>query len=198
MFWVVATVAVALALACVGVPLWRRGGRVERRWLAVLVVVVPVMTLAFYEGLGAPSVLASQPALSGQSHDSEAMLKALETRLKSKPDDAEGWYVAGRAYLALKRFGDAEAALERAVKLAPKEARYLSHYAEVLALADQGDLQKRARALIEAALDLDGDEEKALELAGLAAFQREEWAQAVFYWRHLLKRLPAQSESPRL
>ena len=126
------------------------------------------------------------------------MLKALETRLKSKPDDAEGWYVAGRAYLALKRFGDAEAALERAVKLAPKEARYLSHYAEVLALADQGDLQKRARALIEAALDLDGDEEKALELAGLAAYQREEWAQAVFYWRHLLKRLPAQSESPRL
>ena len=34
----------------------------------------------------------------------------------------------------------------------------------------------------------------ALELAGLAAYQREEWAQAAYYWRHLLKRLPPDSE----
>ena len=33
-----------------------------------------------------------------------------------------------------------------------------------------------------------------LELAGLAAYQREEWAQAAYYWRHLLKRLPPDSE----
>ena len=78
--------------------------------------------------------------------------------------------------------------------MAPKEARYLSHHAEVMAIADQGDLQKRARAQIDAALELDPQEEKALELAGLAAFQREEWAQAAFYWRHLLKRLPPGSE----
>lgn len=198
MFLSLAVALVLLALILIGRPLWRQENRdgqgKGRRVLALVAVVIPSMTFALYETLGAPSILASQPALQGQSHNPEAMLEALETRLKAKPEDAEGWYVAGRAYLVQQRLGDAESALGRAVKLAPKEARYLSHYAEVLALVDEGNLQKRARAWIDAALELDPDEEKALELAGLAAYQREAWAQAVFYWRHLLKRLPPESE----
>jgi cytochrome c-type biogenesis protein CcmH len=44
------------------------------------------------------------------------------------------------------------------------------------------------------ALDIDPDEEKALELSGLAAFQRAEWAQSLYFWRRLLKKLPRESE----
>ena len=198
MFWLLAVLLVLLALGLLLLPLWRAKEEDRpsgRRWLSLLLILLlPLTTLVFYRELGAPAILDVQPALQGKSHDAEAMLAALESRLKTKPDDAEGWYVLGRAYLTLQHVADAETALVRAVKLAPKEARYLSHYAEVAAIADQGDLQKRARALVETALELDPQEEKALELAGLAAYQREAWAQAAFYWRHLLKRLPPGSE----
>lgn len=200
MFLLIVTALVLFALACVLMPLWRRrpdGRRPRRRWVfgvLGLVVALPLATLGLYRQLGAPAILDVQPALQGRSHDAEAMLAALEVRLKKQPDDAEGWYVLGRAYQAQQRIAEAEAALAKAVALAPTTARYLSHHAEAMALADQGDLQKRARAAVEAALELDPQEEKALELAGLAAYQRQEWAQAAFYWRHLLKRLPPGSE----
>jgi cytochrome c-type biogenesis protein CcmH len=189
---------VLLALACVLMPLLRTPEPVAtppgRRWAFVLLVAIPLASYGLYRHLGAPAVLDAQPALQGKSHDVDAMLAALEKRLKDKPDDAEGWYVLGRSYLELQRLADAEAALERAVKLAPKEARMLAQYAEVVAVNDKGNLQGRARALVAEALELDPQEEKALELAGLSAYQREEWAQAAFYWRHLLKRLPPDSE----
>ena len=188
-FWIIASLMVALALGLVAVPL-----RATRRTVVLLLVSTSLVTWGLYRELGAPAILEVDSALQGKSHDADAMLAALEKRLKAKPDDAEGWFVLGRAYLTLQRLADAEAAAKRAVDLAPKEAKYLSHYAEILAMADQGNLQKRARALFDEALELDPQEEKALELAGLAAFQREEWAQAAFYWRHLLKRLPPGSE----
>lgn len=197
-FWLLATALVLLALACVLLPLVRTSESVAmplgRSWAVVLLVAIPLLSFGLYRHLGAPAVLDAQPALQGKSHDVDAMLAALEKRLKDKPDDAEGWYVLGRAYLALQRVADAEAALARAVKLAPKEARMLAQYAEVVAVSDKGNLQGRARELVAEALELDPQEEKALELAGLSAYQREEWAQAAYYWRHLLKRLPPDSE----
>lgn len=198
-----AGVMVVVALLFILVPLYRRklpeasGGVVAppmRRLALFLFILVPLLTLGLYRQLGAPAVLEAQPLLQGTSHDVDGMLTALEARLKGKPDDAEGWYILGQSYLALKRIEDAEAALGKAVKQAPGNARILAQYAEVLAVLNKGDLQGRVRKLIDEALEASPDEEKALELAGLSAFQREEWAQAAYYWRHLLKRLPPGTE----
>lgn len=199
-FWSIAAVLVLLALGFVLLPMARApsgaisAGATGRRWFILFLVAIPIGSFGLYRHLGAPAILDAQPALQGKSHDVDAMLAALEKRLKDKPDDAEGWYVLGRSYLAMQRVADAEAALARAVKLGPGEARMLAQYAEVVAMTDNGNLQGKARALIAEALELDPQEEKALELAGLAAYQREEWAQAAYYWRHLLKRLPPESE----
>ena len=195
-FWLLAGLSVLVALGCVLLPLWRsQCGRVlGRRSIIVLCCLMPLTTLWLYRHLGAPAMLDVQTALQGKRHDVDAMLGALETRLQRQPDDAEGWFALGTAYLALKRLDDSEGALAKAVRLAPQEARYLSQYAELLALGDGGDLQKRAKARIDAALAIDPEDEKGLELAGLAAYQREEWTLAAFYWRRLLKRLPPGSE----
>ncbi len=169
---------------------------VRRLWPAFgVVAALPALTIGLYLYLGAPGVLDSQSLLQARSsHDVDAMMVALEKKLAKNPNDAEGWYVLGRSYLELKRFPDAEKALGKAAKLAPKEARYLSQYAEVIALGAGGNLQGRPLNLINQALELNYQDDKALELAGLAAFQRQDWAQAAHFWRRLLKRLPADSE----
>lgn len=203
-FWFFAGALVLLALVFVLLPLRRKPAQTAtagakgsgHRWTAgLLVILLPLVTLGLYLHLGAPSVVGAQQMLQARGqHDVDSMMAALEAKLKANPDDTEALYVLGRSYLALQRHAEAEAALAKAARLAPKEARMLSQYAEVLAMNHNGNLQGEAGPLIEQALELDAQDEKALELAGLAAFQREEWAQAVHFWRRLLKRLPTDSE----
>lgn len=200
LFWLLAAVLTLGALAFLFGPLYRTEvatlPRTQgRRWpLYALLPVLPAMALGMYLHLGAPAIIEAQQLTEAHDRrDVDAMMTALEASLKTNPDDARGWYVLGQAYIALDMPVEAEAALAKALKLKPKEASYLSQYAEALALAS-GNLEGRPLELINEALELNFEDEKALELAGLAAYQRREWALAGHFWRRLLKLLPTESE----
>lgn len=194
--WLAAFVVVALALLLV--PLWRQKSdrsKKFRLWqTAALLAVFPALTVGLYFHLGAPAILQELALTQAQSsYDVDGMVKALEEKLKSTPDDAEGWYALGRAYIAFGRYADAETALHKATTLSPKDARILAQYGEAMALG-QNSLDGRPLELIREALEISYEDEKALELAGLAAFQKENWAEALHYWRRLLKLLPNETE----
>ena len=219
--WLGVGVLVLVALGVLLVPLWRAtkaqapglvgagagenpvvaglpgdASRSVRRWLSLgLLVTLPAATAALYLYLGAPTILQEQALTQAHAaYDTDAMIQALEAKLRDKPDDAEGWFTLGRAYIELQRPDDAERAFARASQLAPKEARMLSQQAEAIALKS-GSLQGRPMELILQALDLDYEDEKALELAGLAAYQQQQWAQSLHFWRRLMKKLPKDSEA---
>ena len=222
--WLGVGVLVLVALAVLLVPLWRAtkaripgtvdagagetsaaagwpgtpagAARSVHRWLSLgLLGALPAATAALYLYLGAPTILQEQALTQAHAaYDTDAMIQALEAKLRDKPDDAEGWFTLGRAYIALQRPQEAERALARAAELAPKEARMLSQQAEAIALKS-GSLQGRPMELIMQALDLDYEDEKALELAGLAAYQQQQWAQSLHFWRRLMKKLPKDSEA---
>lgn len=212
-FWLLAAGLSAAALAFLLLPMPRLGAAVGagadgspvagaqrssriRRWtMYVLLPAVPVFTLGIYQYLGAPAIIEAQQLLEAHNkRDVNAMIAAVETNLQANPDDAEGWHALGQSYLALQRIAEAEAALAKAVKLSPKEARYLSQYAEALALANNDNLEGRPLELVNEALELNHEDAKALELAGLAAYKRQDWAQAAHFWRRLLKLLPQESD----
>ena len=210
---------ISVALVFLLVPLWRtrlaprlavsivaageeagsmpdpRSARARRRWMTLaLLGVMPALTAGLYLYLGAPTILQEQALTQAHAaYDTDAMVKALEGKLKAKPDDAEGWYALGRAYIALQRLDEAELALAKAAQLAPKEARMLSQQAEAIALK-AGRLDGRPMELVAQALELDYENEKALELAGLAAYQQQKWAESLHFWRRLMKKLPKNSE----
>jgi cytochrome c-type biogenesis protein CcmH len=217
--WLGVGALISVALVFLLVPLWRTrlaprlavsivaGGeeagsmpdpglaRAGRRWMTLaLLGVMPALTAGLYLYLGAPTILQEQALTQAHAaYDTDAMVKALEGKLKAKPDDAEGWYALGRAYIALQRLDEAELALAKAARLAPKEARMLSQQAEAIALK-AGGLDGRPMALVAQALELDYEDEKALELAGLAAYQQKKWAESLHFWRRLMKKLPKNSE----
>lgn len=191
---------VATALLLMLWPLWRQraelaGGSGALRWQILGVsAAVPALTLGLYLHLGAPAILKEQALIQAQtSYDVDGMVKALEDKLKAAPNDPEGWYALGRAYIAMARHADAEQVLGKAAAQAPQDARILAQYAEAMALK-QGSLDGRPMELIQQALEISYEETKALELAGLNAFQKENWAQALHYWRRLLKLLPKDTE----
>lgn len=194
--WIGVGAFVSVALAFLLYPLWRANSALAgRRWQALgLLGALPAVTVGLYLYLGAPTILEEQALMQAQAaYDTDAMLTALEEKLRAQPEDAEGWYALGRAYIALQRMDDAEQALGKAVKLAPKDAKLLAQYAEAIALKT-GSLLGRPHELLMQALDIDYDEEKALELAGLAAYQQEKWAESLHFWRRLLKKLPKDNE----
>ncbi len=125
------------------------------------------------------------------------MTEKLAARMQSNPDDPVGWMMLGRAYKALERYSDAVEALQHAEKLAPRNPEILVEYAEALALNRAGNLEGEPARLLDRALAISPDDQKALTLAGTAAFGRKDYAAAIRYWERLKAGVPADSELGR-
>jgi cytochrome c-type biogenesis protein CcmH len=112
----------------------------------------------------------------------EAMLARLAERLKSHPDDAEGWAMLARSYSSRGRFDAALPGYRRVVELRPLDAQALADYADGLASASGHHLDGEPEKLVTRALQLDANNVKALSLAGTIAFDRDDFAGAVHQW----------------
>ncbi|MDP2786018.1 MAG: c-type cytochrome biogenesis protein CcmI [Sulfurimicrobium sp.] len=173
------------------------------RWLGyALAGAIPALAIAMYVGLGNPEALLMSrdkaPATVEQGqHDAAPMIAALEAKLKAKPDDAAGWYMLARSYATIGNYGEAARAYAKASELFPDDARLLADYADALAMAQGQSLQGKPLELINKALKLNPNDEKALNLAGTAAYEKKNFAMAAEYWRRLLKLLPPGTDASR-
>ncbi|MCL6556585.1 MAG: c-type cytochrome biogenesis protein CcmI [Burkholderiales bacterium] len=166
------------------------------RWPAVLLALfLPLAAASLYWRLGEPAAITA-PRLTGltPTQQVQALLPALEKHLKEAPEDATGWRMLAKAYMALERYPEAAAAMERAAKLLPRDAQVLADQADALAMAQGQRLAGRPQALLARALELDPDNGKALYLAGYAALEAGDRETAARHWKRLLARLPADSE----
>ncbi len=164
-------------------------------------IAVPLVSILLYLGLGNPQGLdlAKQAGTQGAPHQLtpeqiESMVTRLAKRLESNPDDGEGWFMLARTYGALGRYAEAANAYAKAEALFPQDAQLLADYADTLAMAQGQSLQGKPEALVQRALQADGNNLKALALAGTVEFERHDFAKAVEYWRRMLALLPPDSE----
>ena len=175
----------------------------DSRWgnisIAALVISVPLLAISLYFMLGTPAGLKPQipTAAVDEAHPAtpeqfEAMVTWLAERLKSEPDNADGWVMLARSYTALNRYQDASAAYSRAVALQPNNAFVLTDHADMLAMLKQ-TLQGEPEKIIQQALKIDPDNLKALSLAGSAAFERKDYQGAIKRWHKIIDLLPADS-----
>lgn len=175
----------------------------DSRWgntsIATLVISIPLLAVSLYFMLGTPAGLKPQipTAAIDEAHPAtpeqfEAMVTWLAERLKTEPDNAEGWVMLARSYTALNRYQDASAAFARAVELQPNNASVLADHADMLAMLKQ-TLQGEPEKIIQQALKIDPDNLKALSLAGSAAFERKDYSDAIKWWGKILNLLPADS-----
>lgn len=146
-----------------------------------------------------PAPVAGTGATDGAAHametqQFEAMAERLAERLKSKPDDAEGWTMLSRSYAVLGQFDKAVAAYQHVIKLRPDDAQVFADYADAMAMANGRKLEGEPEKLLKRALELDPDNAKALSLAGTLAFDRGDAALAARHWERALQRIEPGSE----
>jgi cytochrome c-type biogenesis protein CcmH len=184
----------------------------ERTTAVAFGVAIPILAVILYYQIGTPKALTpGQPGLSsgreevegggasrapGQpsQQEIEARVAKLAARLKENPDDAQGWAMLARSYQNFKRYKEASDAYARAAELTGSDAQLWAEHAETLALASGSKFQGQPLASINKALQIDPKNEKALWLAGNAAFQSKNYKQAISYWEQLGKLMPAGSE----
>jgi cytochrome c-type biogenesis protein CcmH len=170
------------------------------RYAAVAIALaLPVCAALLYLKLGQPEAM-RPPKRAGFDpatitvQEFEALTRKLADKLARNPDDPTGWLMLGRAYKAMERYPDAVKALSEANKRDPDNAAVLVELAEAMALANGQNLAGEPTRLLDRALKLKPDDQKALTLAGTAAFARGDYHAAIGYWQRLRKLVPPQSE----
>lgn len=152
---------------------------------------VPLIALGTYSVIGAPGIVgvdASAPEL-GQANLAKAV-QALEERVRSKPDDAEGWTMLAEALRMQNEPARAAQAYSKAVALLPPDARLLADYAESLALVHNGDFAGKPLDLLAQALRIDPKETKALSLMAAAHYRSGNVGEALRLLRILIAEIP--------
>src|SRR5258705_12237210 len=182
-------------------PLGARHSTSARPTALILSLVIPLGAALLYYVLGSPQAVSPRATLANDHQFTpeqvEAMVARLAERLESTPDDGKGWALLGRSYGVMQRYEDAARAYARAAALIKDDADLLADYADVLAMSQGQRIEGKPLELVERALKLDPREWKRLAMAGSAAFERKDYAQAIAYWEKIKSRAEPDSELAR-
>jgi cytochrome c-type biogenesis protein CcmH len=177
------------------------GGNRNVATITLTTLVVPLLAVSLYLWLGNTKALLPQPAMEqmpmgaaaddGGHANISSVLENLTARLREQPDDVEGWLMLGRTYAMMQRFNEAKDAYEKVLALSPDNSEFITDYADIVAMTNNGSLLGQPLELINKALRLDPGNPKALALAGTAEFEQKKYKEAAAYWEKLLALIPA-------
>jgi cytochrome c-type biogenesis protein CcmH len=175
----------------------------SRRLGLFLAAVLPIAAFGLYAWLGNPAVLTAVAGGQGVAglparptpEDILGMIPRIEARTVSHPSDPAAWEALAVANAVVARWPQAVQAYAQADRLQPDTPSILTGYAESLAMSSDQTLAGRPIELVDRALRIDPNHPKALELAGIHAYQTQDFARAVV----MLDRLVGQMapDTPR-
>jgi cytochrome c-type biogenesis protein CcmH len=171
--------------------------------LAAIVLGMPLAAILLYAAIGAPrsadrplaerrSELAAASIGGEQQSDSlEKVAAQIAKKLESSPDNAEGWFLLGRAYVTLGRYQEAVGALRRARDLAPDRPEVTNAFAEALIAEAGGEVGDEAREALQKALLRDPRNPQARFLLALGRAQQGDLRGAAQGWMDVIAIAPA-------
>jgi cytochrome c-type biogenesis protein CcmH len=174
---------------------------------AVVALAVPLVAVSIYLKVGNPAAMdpaaqAPQQAEAGPHGQNgadmqaqiEGMVGKLAQRLEENPADIEGWVMLGRSFSVLGRYDEAAASYEKAISVVGEDATLLADYADAIAMSNGESLEGKPMELLQKALNIDPQNQKALWLLGTAHFERGDFTSAINLWKRLQQLIPTDSE----
>ena len=208
-FILICAVMLVAAIAYLAVPLLRsvpsaaKGAPAAPRSTAVLValmVVLPLAAVALYSRISNfpwdnPIAAAAVPPGHGEggSADMNEVTAQLEARLAANPGDVEGWQMLGRTYLVSGEAAKAVTAYQKAIDLTGGNDPALKlDLAEALVLTEDPAVQEQAKQIVDAAIEADASNGKALWYSGVMAIRAGDKETAKARWSKLLELSPPE------
>ena len=160
-------------------------------------IFVPVVAIVIYLQLGSgesglrPEEAQMAQRTEGHEGTLEEQIRKLQDHLQTNPDDVEGWTMLARSYYFLKNYQAASETFNRVAALTNEtDPNVLADYADAMAMAQGRNMQGRPYELVKKALEVEPFHQKALWLAGTAAYQAQDYASALQYWEKLITLFP--------
>lgn len=189
--FVIAVVVVALLAFGVALrPLWRQ----TRGLAASVAVLLLAASAALYWLVGTPGAIELAANRPDTPRTLDEAIVQLRAALARNPDQAEGWVLLGRSLSSQQKFAEARDAFARAVALRPDEPDVLVAAAQARMLADDsGRPDPQAMRLLEHALTVQPDHQRARWFLGVVQRQAGEPAKASQTWEPLLRVVDANT-----
>ena len=207
-FWILAVALLAIPAAIIAWPFF--AGSVKERMLGMWVLLMmPLAGLLLYQQVGTPEAInlpvvtpqqqhANQQSLPPEQQQMDAMIAGLQQRLNENPDDPAGWVMLGRSLKTMQRYAQAQVALTNANEQIPGNAQIMVELAEAnLFTSGNSEISSSILDMLESALEIDPQQQKALWLLGMAAVQNGDKETAVAHWQTLLKLVDPNSEAAK-
>ncbi|MEE4638078.1 MAG: hypothetical protein V2J42_05010 [Wenzhouxiangella sp.] len=159
--------------------------------VVALAIAVPVATFLLYQVVGTPEGLTrgDDPVTELRSD-----LIELAHSLERNPNNSEGWAELGMAYKNIQEFSSAQHALRRALYIDNDNTFVKVELAETLMfMGDRNGLPAESRQLLTQALIAEPENQKAMWLMGIGAFQVGNFDRAIVWWERLLPMLDPNS-----
>jgi cytochrome c-type biogenesis protein CcmH len=162
----------------------------------MLLAAVPLIGAVLYFQIGSPQGINPETGQTGQLRE---MLGDLTRQVKSEPEDIDAWNQLGMIYKQIQQYPAAESAFRRVVFLEPDNTLARVELAETLLFqGGQANLPQESDRLLRQVLAREPENQKALWLAGLGAFQSGNRARALTLWRRLEALLPEGAVRDRI
>jgi cytochrome c-type biogenesis protein CcmH len=172
-----------------------------------LAIAIAIGSVTLYWRMGAPGLpdepLAERRGERAERDTAQAQLAQIKTmvaglaeRLKSTPDDLEGWLRLGRSYAVLGQPAEAAAAFAQAERLRPNDPTVLLAEAQALMAGHKvtDPISDDAAALLKRVATIDPSNPAAMWYLGLHAAQQGNFAEARDNWQRLLAALPENGD----
>ena len=190
-FIAIAAVLTLLVLVAVLWPLWHA----SRRLFLTLLATMGIGTALLYQWVGTPAAInLPRPSATASAMPTslDEAVGQLEAELKQRPDQAEGWRLLGRSYLSMERYPDSLRAFETALKLQPDDPDLLVETAQARMYANpQRRMDADAVKLLQRALQLQPEHQRARWFLGVSQRQQGQAAEAAQTWEPLLAQVDA-------
>lgn len=174
-------VLLVLLLALALRPLWNG----SRRSALALALALGAGTAGLYALLGSPDAL--DPTQVKAPETLEEAIAQLEHRLADEPGSVEGWVLLGRSRAAQEDWSAAAEAFGKAQALLPEEPDLMVELADArMRAAPDGRFPADAVALLQRAVQLRPDHQRALFYLGAQQLQAGQPADAAETWGRLL------------
>lgn len=156
--------------------------------LMIAALSLPVISIPFYYTTGTPEVIV--PSTNASSENTPPtmaeLLQIAERRLESSPDDLNGWKAVAPVYLRMGRFEDSENAYQNIIRLEGKTPEFLLKLADVYIEEKQGQVDERAKALIDEVLSMDEQNPVARYYSGIVSLQAGKEDETKRIWQEMI------------
>ena len=171
----------------------------SRLLLIFLALLLPVASLVYYHFMGQKTdwkihqLLEKSGSMTKQ--DRQDLYAMLQKRTKQTPKNVQAGYVLANMATANQNTGEAIHAYRQILIHKPESPDVMADLAKVLFAQSDNVINPEIKRLITQALALDDKNADALGLAGVAAFQTDDYNAAINYWKRALATFRPNSPS---